>query len=125
MRFAEAIFLFQQAEEEGSAEKFVTGMKFASILFAASHTTKHCFISAEFLIWWHCASEAGKVVFEKFVLFRNTKDGKTIYTDRFVERMFRDMRAGVGKFCRRGSDSKIERQAMLLKVKKEFSSALN
>ena len=87
MRFAEAIFLLQQAEEEGLAAKFFTGIEFASVLFAASHATKYCNILAEFLIWWHCASDAEKAVFEKFVLFRKTKDGKITCIDWFIEWM--------------------------------------
>lgn len=81
LRFVEVIFMLQQAEEEGNAKKFVTAMKFAACLFAASHATKYCNIAAEFLIWWHCASEAEKAIFEKYIMVRKTKEGKTIYTD--------------------------------------------
>ena len=37
LRYMEVIFLLQQAEEEGSAEKFVVGMKFAATLHQKKH----------------------------------------------------------------------------------------
>lgn len=56
---------------------------------------------------------------------RKTKHGKTIYMDRFVEWIIKDLRGGVGKFYRRGTDAKIDRQAMLLASKKEFKSVFD
>jgi hypothetical protein len=85
LRYAEVIFMLQQEEEEGNAKKFVTGMKFAACLYAASHATKYCNIAAELLIWWHCMSDAEKAIFEKYIMVKKTKEGKSIFTDRFVE----------------------------------------
>ena len=65
--------MLQQAEEEGNAEKFFASMKFAACLFDASHATKYCNIVAEFLIWWHCALEAEKAIFEKYIMVRKLR----------------------------------------------------
>ena len=124
LRFAEAMFLLQRAEEEGNAEMFVTGMKFASLLYTVNHATKYSNIAAEFLIWWHCASAAEKAFFEKYILVRKTKKSKTIFTDRFFEWLIRDVRAGVGKHYRRGTDLALERQTALLNAQKRFEESM-
>jgi hypothetical protein len=123
IRFAEVVFLLQQAEEEGNAETYVTAMRFCSLLFATTHATKYCNMAAEFLIWWHFASAAERVIYEKFLMVRKTRHGNNIYTDRFVEWVVKDMRSSVGKFYVRGSDNAIEREALLLGLKKEFIAA--
>ena len=122
IRFAEAVFLVQQAEEESNAAKFVTSLKFVSLLFTTNHATKYTHIAADFLAWWHCASDATQTIFEKVIMTRETRHGKTIFMDRFVEWIVKDMRSGVGKFYRRGTDAKIDRQAVLLSAKKEFKA---
>ena len=76
-------------------------------------------------MWWHCASPAEKVFFEKFILTRKTKSGKRIFTDRFVEWLIKDVRAGVGKHFRRGADAALERQVALLNAQKRFEASLN
>ena len=43
-------------------------------------------------------SEAEKAVYDEFVLFQKTKNGKTIFSDRSVEWSIRDIRQRVGKF---------------------------
>lgn len=112
----------QQAEEESNAAKFVTSLKFVSLLFTTNHATKYTHIAADFLAWWHCASDATQTIFEKVIMTRETRHGKTIFMDRFVEWIVKDMRSGVGKFYRRGTDAKIDRQAVLLSAKKEFKA---
>ena len=42
--------------------------------------------------------------------------------DRFMEWMVKDMRGGVGKFFRMGTNKKMERQAALLSLRKEFAA---
>jgi hypothetical protein len=56
-------------------------------------------------------------------MVRKTRHGNDIYTDRFVEWVVKDMRSSVGKFYVRGSDNAIEREALLLGLKKEFIAA--
>ena len=122
MRFAEVVFLLHQAEEESNATKFVTGLKFASLLYVGNHCTKYVKMCTDFLVNWHCSSEADRVVFEKLVMTRTTKAGKKIYMDRFVEWLVRDMRGGVGKFFRTGTTNALERQALLIDLKKQFTT---
>jgi hypothetical protein len=123
LRFAEVIFLLQLAEEKCDANMFVSGLKFASLLYTVSHATKYTEIAADFIVWWQCASEADKVIFEKIIMTRQTAAGKTIYTDRFVEWMIRDLRGGIGKHYRRGTDAALHRKTALVSLQKEFECA--
>jgi len=103
MRYAEVILLLHQAEETCDAEKFVTGLKFATILITTTYATKYTYIHAKFLMWWYWASDAEKTIFDKIVLTKKTVKGKNIFTARFVERMLWDIRDVVGKHHRVGT----------------------
>ena len=121
MRFAEVALLLHQAEEASDATKFVTAIKLASLLITTTHATKYTFIHAKFLVWWHCASDAEKTIFEKIILTKKTVKGKNIFTDRFVEWMVKDMRNVVGKHHRVGTKNKLNRAAVLLEAKTSFN----
>ena len=83
---------------EGNANKYVTGFKFASLLYTGNRCTKYTKICSEFFLWWHCTSEANRAIYKKIIMTGEAKSGKTIYMDWFVEWMIKDVRAGVGKF---------------------------
>ena len=120
MRFAEVLLLLHQAEETSDANKYVTALKFASLLITTTHATKYTYIHARFLIWWHCASEADKTIFEKIIMTKRTKSNKTDFTDRFVEWMVRDIRDVVRKHHRARMKRKLNRAAILLEEKQHF-----
>ena len=91
------IFLLHQAEEQSDANKFVVGLRMASLLFATNNVHNYCFISAEFFKWWDCASEVEQKLFAEVCMAKKTKDGKTIFTDRFFEWFIKKTRLLVGK----------------------------
>ena len=72
IRFAETIFLLHQAEEENNVENFVTGLNFASLLFATNHVTKYAFITTEFFKWWYLSSDVEKKIFEELIMTKKT-----------------------------------------------------
>ena len=41
MRFAEVVFLLQQAKEQSNAEMYLIGFKFANLLYTGNHCTKY------------------------------------------------------------------------------------
>ena len=91
LRFAEVIFLLQKCEKQNRVELFIASAKFLLPLYASSHATKYVSMLCDFLIDWHCMSNAERIIFSKAVMTRKTKNGKTIFTDRFVEWMMRDL----------------------------------
>ena len=64
IRFAEAVCLLHQAEEESDATKFVTALKFLSLLFTTNNAIKYTEIAGEFFKWWYCASDVDKKLYE-------------------------------------------------------------
>eukprot|EP00956_Cyclotella_meneghiniana_P005830 scaffold7595_cov49-Cyclotella_meneghiniana.AAC.10 len=56
---------------------------------------------------------------------KKTENGKNIFMDRFVEWLVKDLRGGgLGKFYRRGTERKLERDALLVSKRREFKAAL-
>ena len=78
---------------------------------------------ATFFIWWHCASDAEKKIFEEVVMTKKTIEVKSIYTDRFVEWLILDMQKVVGRCFCAGSDNLMRRHAVLLNAKNKLLHA--
>ena len=125
MRTAETVFLMHQSKEQADADMFVCALKFAAPLFTTNHATKYTFILAKFFQWWECSSDADKKIYEKLLMTKKTENGKNIFVDRFVEWLVKDLRGGgLGKFYRKGTDRKLERDAVLVSKRREFKAAL-
>jgi hypothetical protein len=91
---ADLIFLLHEAEANQDAETYMTAMKFLVNVFCVSHQTHYVDLNTDFAKTWFCASEAERKLYEKLFLFRKTKNGCSIFGDRFVEwcvRMVRDL----------------------------------
>ena len=85
LRFAEVIFLLHQCEKQNRNDIFLTSMKLLLPFYATSHAIKYVSMVSDFLIDWHLSSDAERIIFAKAILTRKTKNGCTIFTDRFVE----------------------------------------
>ena len=109
MRYAEVIFMLQEAEKKRDADMFRTALKLIAPLCASTHATKYVSMITDFLTDWYCASDADKVIFAKAVLTRDTLHGKKIFTDRFVEWMMKDFRVWLGKYSTSHHESLFER----------------
>ena len=70
LRFAEVIFLLHQAEKQSRNDLFLASTKFLLPLYASSHAIKYVSMVSDFLIDWHCMSEAEKIIFAKAVITR-------------------------------------------------------
>ena len=67
------LLLLHQADETSDAAKFVTALKITSLVITTTHATKYIYIHAKFLVWWYCASNAEKTIFEKVILTKKTR----------------------------------------------------
>ena len=119
LRFAEIIFLLHQAEKQSRNDLFLAGIKFLLPLYASSHAIKYVSMLSDFLVDWHCMSEAEKIIFAKGVITRKTKNGKNIFTDRFVEWMMKDMRMWLGKHSSLHHHKLVEQVAITLNERKK------
>ena len=122
LRFAEVIFLLHQAEKQSRNDLFLASIKFLLPLYASSHAIKYVSMLSDFLIDWHCMSQAEKIIFAKAIITRNIKNGRNLFTDRFVEWMMRDMRMWLGKHASTHHHKLVEQVAVTLNERKKQKS---
>ena len=119
LRFAEVIFLLHQAESQSRNELYLASIKLLLPLFASSHAIKYVSMVCDFLIDWHCMSDAERIIFARAVITRKTKNGRNIFTDRFVEWMMKDMRMWLGKHATVHHHKLVEQVAVSLNERKK------
>lgn len=122
LRFAEVIFMLHQCEKQSKNELFLASMKLLLPIYASSHAIKYVSMVSDFLIDWYCMSEAERIIFAKAVLTKKTKNSCTIFTDRFVEWMMRDMRMWLGKHAGPHHHKLVEQVALSLNERKKRKS---
>ena len=126
LRLAEVTFMLHEGEKKGDAKLYIAAKKYLAVLFATTHATKYVSMTMDFFVDYFCSSDADKKIFEKAFLTRETKNGKKIFTDRFVEWMMKDLRSWLGKMASKNTDSLLERCALnlnSLKRERQYGSA--
>ena len=126
LRLAELTFMLHEGEKKGDASMYITAKKYLAVLFAATHATKYVSMTMDFFVDYFCSSDADKKIFEKAFLTRETKNGKKIFTDRFVEWMMKDLRSWLGKMASKNTESLLERCALnlnCLKRERQYGNA--
>lgn len=102
MQFVEVIMMLCDSENTGDGgcdpDLFRTAMRLSLFLLATTNCFKYVQIVSEYLIWWHCASDADRLIWDKFIFTHETKKGKHIFMDRFMEWLVKDIRDVLGKF---------------------------
>jgi len=114
LRFGELIFMLQRAETKADAKIYCAALKYAMILRTNTNATKYIEMMCNFCVDIHCMSDAERTIYETFILFRKTKNGKNFFSDRFVEWTMRDLRSYLGKFYRHSTTSQL--QSLLLQM---------
>ena len=54
-------------------------------------------LCTELLIWYHCASPAERIIYEKFIFTRLTSNGKSCFHDLFEELSIKVFGANAGR----------------------------
>ena len=104
----------RMGDQAGCVKYFFTAIKLAMPLFAITHKTDYMLLCTELLIWYHCASPAERIIYEKFVFTRLTSNGKSCFHDLFVELSVKDLRRECGKVYTKGMDTKVEVAAAMI-----------
>jgi hypothetical protein len=78
-------FMLRNAESEGDTEAYLGCLHMLNEVCASSHMTGYMFNITEFFVDWLCMSNAEREITGRAVLFRKTMNGKTIFSNRFVE----------------------------------------
>lgn len=122
MRFDEVIFLLQRAEYIACAKLYCTAMKFALLLAVNANASNYVEMICNFFIERYCMSESMKKILDKFILFRKTKNGKNIFSDRFVEWTMRDVRQYLGKYFKKSTTNQLEKLLLSMKELKDMKN---
>lgn len=120
MRFAEIIFMLHRAESRAETALFCAACRYSVLLCVNTNATHYVEMMCNFNIDRACMSPAERAIHDNFILFRKTKNGKTIFTDRSVEWVMKDIRETLGKFFTDYTPSKLENFMLQLKDLKNF-----
>ena len=88
LRLLEMVFAIQDSDKAGTngdVPLFLTCLRFSLPLFAITHAINYCHLVCDFLEWYELASDAEKLLFEKFFYTKLSVNGKPIWADRGVE----------------------------------------
>jgi len=85
MRFQEVIFMLHRAEGRAESQLHVTVMRLAALLYVNINATNYVVMVCNFNVDRLCMSPAEKAIHDYFILFRRTKNNKTIFVDRSME----------------------------------------
>jgi len=108
-RFTELIFVLQQSESRADPALYCAALRYAMLLCVNTNTTNHVEMMCNFCIDRACMSDAERKIHDTFVLFRRTKNKKSIFSDRSVEWTMRDIRMWLGKFYKESTDGALTR----------------
>jgi len=122
VRYAEVIFMLQQSEKTSDVDLYITAMKYLAPMFTCAHTTKYVPMVTDFLVQWFCKSTFEKKVYAEFVFTRKTKNGSTIFPDRFVEWMMCDLIMWCGNSATKNTPNILETCALGLNTRKQKRS---
>ena len=113
LRLIEIALMIRDTEKtgkNGDVRLFLSTLRLSLALFSITHATNYCHLVAEFLEWWELASDAERLLFEKFYYTKISPCGKPIWVDRGVEWTVRHIRGFLGHRVRPANhDSVIER----------------
>jgi len=114
LHFVEISNMIQYSEGWNDPELCRTGATLAMLLYAKTHCTKYIRIGFEQYVWWKTSSEADKILRDKFYFTKTTSRGKTIWFDRFVEWVNKDIRSYLGKYKKPNQELLMTRTSLLM-----------
>ena len=109
LRFVDLVFMLQHAESKARSDLYLSAVRYAMILFINANATDYIEMTCNMSTQRACMSEAERRIFDTFVLFRKTRNGKSIFTDRCMEWTMRDIRRYLGNFFNSSTPHHLER----------------
>lgn len=101
----------RMGDQTGCVKHFFSAMRLAMPLFAVTHKTDYMMLCTELLIWYDCASDAERLIYERFIFTRLTANGKSCFHDLFVELSVMDTRQVCGRVSVKGLETKLKHAA--------------
>ena len=87
-----------RAESRADPELYCAALQYAMLLTVNTHAHHYIEKMYIFNIERFCMSEAERITFDEFILFQKTKNEKSNFSDKSVERSIRDIRQRLGKY---------------------------
>ena len=94
---ASIIHMLHKSENNADAQLYLSAARLLAAPFCMQHQTSYIFLLSEFWGEWFCKSDAGKAMFTECFLFRTSRNGYPMASDRFVENGVRYVRMFTGK----------------------------
>lgn len=80
--------LMRNSERVGNSEGvklFFATLRFALRLFTVTHKTDYVCLGCDLLLWYHCASDAQRKIYDNYIFTQTTSNGVSVFHDYFVE----------------------------------------
>ena len=95
--------LLYDSERRASIQMFLTALRFIGLNTCVTHCCGYVSLLSDWFRNWATSSPAMKKLYKKAILFRLTKNNCSIFTDRFMEWVMKDLRWFTGKHVSGGS----------------------
>ncbi|KAL7540626.1 hypothetical protein ACHAXR_010257 [Thalassiosira sp. AJA248-18] len=112
LRYIEITKLLRNAAKvgkRGSAELFMTAVKFSLTLWATIHAVDYVRLGCDLLQFWKCASPALKILYENEIFTGLTSQGTSLPRDECMEWSVKHTRKHNGKVERKGMQKNLEK----------------
>lgn len=108
MRGLEILFMIQDSERIDGHQLFRQARRLLSLLVTVTHATNYARIITSDELQWHAASSAEQEIVKRFIFSQQTRSGATIWGDRLMEWIVRDIRQQEGKYWSVGKQQSVE-----------------
>ena len=115
MRFFELICMLHRSESNADSALYVAALKYTMVICSCTNATGYVEMICNIAIDLQTMSPAERAIYENFILFQKTKNGKNIFADRYVEWVMKDIREVCGKWFNDHLPSKLN--SMMLQLK--------
>jgi hypothetical protein len=123
LHFVAIADMIRDSEKENDPELYQAGARLALLLYVKTHSTKYVRLGVSFWIYWSCASDADKVLYNSFYFTKKTANGKFIWVDRFEEWFNLDVRSYLGKYAKPNQEMLLQRTALMTKERRRWKAA--
>jgi hypothetical protein len=114
--------MIHDSERENDPELYRAGARLALLLYAKTHSTKYVRLGVSFWVYWSCASNADKILYDAFYFTKKTANGKFIWVDRFEEWFNLDVRSYLGKYAKPNQELLLQRTALMTKDRRRWKA---
>lgn len=114
--------VLRDSERENDPELFRSGAKLALVLYAKCGAPKYMRMGFYYWLKWQMASDAERILHDKFFFTKKTVGGKYVFFDRFQEWFNKEVRVYLGKHKRQNQYKLCVHAALLMGDRKKVQA---